>query len=101
SPTGKYVYARISEFGSDPIYESHNFFDTETGEVISYTDLEFNRFYQIDEHGNVFVYHWEDLYIYSIPNDTVYRIPVDYISGADRYVLSADGKSYILVGSEY
>ncbi|PAV30943.1 hypothetical protein CIL05_04305 [Virgibacillus profundi] len=97
SPDGKYAFIKISENTSDPIYQSHNFINLETGEIQSFSEFEYNRIGDIDENGRVLLTDSDDeIYIYSIPDEETYRIPdLDLSTYADEFTLSTDG-NYLL-----
>ena len=101
SPDGRYVYARIGESGSNPVYESHNFINTETGEITSFSNVEYNRFSTFDENGNILIGDTFQYYIYNVPTDTMYLVPLDVTSTADRFILSPDGKNMIYNDSDW
>ncbi|UOQ84712.1 hypothetical protein [Gracilibacillus salinarum] len=102
SPNGEYAYFEISENSPDPLYQSHNFMNLETGETQSYTDFEYDDVGDIDNNGRILLVESEDLYIHSIPEKLTYQLPnLDFNSTyAGYYTLSGDGISIIYADKE-
>lgn len=98
SPDGTFIYAKITEVGNDPVYESHNFINTETGEVRSFVDFDYYFVSNIDENGNMALASGDELFLYSIPNDQVIRIP--FKKHLNLLALSGNGQYLFIDDSE-
>jgi len=96
SPDAKYVYYKISENDSDPVYGQFFFHNLDTDEVTAFGELDYQYVRGFDVNGNVLLEGDDELTLYNIESEETRIIPeVEVGTYTGYFTLSHNGEYLI------